>query len=121
LDGTVPSTIEQLTALNYLLVVGWRVLAPCCKWLTRDWALLSQAFVRQSIDWLNTAIVSVIFNLVRRKQPRPITTSTERANHSQLQISTDTNCLVSPTNDRCARVVLTLFAELFDETGKLLM
>jgi hypothetical protein len=84
--------------------------------LTRDWAVLSQVLVWQSIDWLNTAIVSAIVFLVRRKQPRPITTSTERANHSQLQFSTDTNCLVSPRNDRFARVVLTFFAGLFDET-----
>jgi hypothetical protein len=83
--------------------------------------LLSQAFVRQSIDWLNTAIGRAIVNLVRKKQPRPITTSTERANHSQLQISTDTNCLVSPRNDRFARVVLTFFAGLFDETVNLHM
>jgi hypothetical protein len=83
--------------------------------------VLSQAIGKQSIDWHNTAIVAPLSNLVRRKQPRPITTSTERANHSQLQISTDTNCLVSPRNDRFARVVLTFFAGLFDETGKLHM
>jgi hypothetical protein len=91
--------------------------------LTRDWAVLSQAIGKQSIDWINTAIVSVIVFLVRRKQPRPITTSTERANHSRLQISNDTNCLVSPRNDRFARVmlILTLFAGLFSETVNLHM